>query len=67
MISATSWQTHPAYADFFCLYNYAYGLNLKAFKTHNEAWSRTKVVMTDKDMAERSVFSAAIPYAFLQL
>ena len=51
----------------FCLYNYAYGLNLKAFKTHNEAWSRTKVVMTDKDMAERSVFSAAFPYAFLQL
>ena len=44
-----------------------YCLNLQAFKTHNGAWPRTEVVMTDKDMAERSVFSAAFPSASLQL
>ena len=40
---------------------------LQAFKRHNEAWQQTEVVMTDKDMAERSVFALQFPSAHLQL
>ena len=39
----------------------------QAFKSHNDAWPRTKVSMTDKDMTERNVFSIAFPAATLQL
>ena len=39
----------------------------QAFKSHNDAWPRTEVIMTDKDMTERSVFSLAFPAATLQL
>ena len=42
-------------------------LLLQVFKGHNVTWAKTEVVITDKDMAERSVFSAAFPTASLQL
>ena len=37
------------------------------FKEHNKAWSNTEVVMTDKDMTERRVVTAAFPQANLHL
>ena len=39
----------------------------QVFKGHNVTWVKTEVVITDKDMTERSVFSAAFPTASLQL
>ena len=35
------------------------------FKQHNSSWERVRVIMTDKDVTERSVFSAQIPSARL--
>ena len=35
------------------------------FKNHNSSWERVHVIMTDKDVTERSVFSAQIPSARL--
>ena len=37
------------------------------FKRHNEAWIHTKVIITDKDLTERAVFSKEFPTAALQL
>ena len=37
------------------------------FKEHNEAWSKTEVVTTDKDLTERRVFASAFPQAKLHL
>ena len=37
------------------------------FKRHNEAWIHTKVIITDKDLAERAVFAKEFPAAALQL
>ena len=35
------------------------------FKKHNSSWEHVHVIMTDKDVTERSVFSAQIPSARL--
>ena len=35
------------------------------FKKYNSSWERVRVIMTDKDVTERSVFSAQIPSARL--
>lgn len=40
---------------------------LVAFKRFNEAWPRTCVIMTDKDMTERRTLSVEFPAAALQL
>ncbi|XP_014672198.1 PREDICTED: uncharacterized protein LOC106812749 [Priapulus caudatus] len=40
---------------------------VQIFKSHNEAWPRTEVIMTDKDVTERNVLSDAFPNATLQL
>ena len=48
-------------------WNTAVPLLLQVFKGHNGTWPKTEVVITDKDMAERRVFSAAFPTASLQL
>ena len=37
------------------------------FQSHNDAWCRTEVIITDKDMTERSVFATLFPAAALQL
>ena len=37
------------------------------FKNHNPKWTEIKVVLTDKDMAERTVFSEEIPNSDLQI
>ena len=39
----------------------------QAFKSHSDAWPRTKVSMTNEDMTECNVFSIASPAATLQL
>ena len=39
----------------------------QVFKGHNVTWGKTEVVITDKDMAEQCIFSAAFPAASLQL
>ena len=38
-----------------------------AFKKHNASWNLTKVILTDKDMTERSLFSGEFPDAKMQL
>ena len=38
---------------------------VQAFKLHNPNWSHTKVVISDKDFTERSVFEAEFPGASL--
>ena len=40
---------------------------LAAFKRLNDSWERTSVIMTDKDMTERSVLAEVFPDATLQL
>ena len=40
---------------------------LAAFKRLNDSWERTTVIMTDKDMTERSVLAEVFPDATLQL
>ncbi|XP_074661111.1 zinc finger SWIM domain-containing protein 3-like [Tubulanus polymorphus] len=40
---------------------------LEIFKKHNPAWTRTKTVLTDKDMTERAVFKNLMPDVRLQL
>ena len=40
---------------------------LQAFKKHNNSWTRTVVIMTDKDMTERMTLSEEFPEAALQL
>ena len=37
------------------------------FKRYNEAWIHTKVIITDKDLTEQTVFSKEFPTAALQL
>ena len=48
-------------------WNTAVPLLLQVFKDHNGTWPKTEVLITDKDMAEWRVFSAAFPTASLQL
>ena len=38
-----------------------------AFKKHNSRWDKVAVVMTDKDMTERTVFGSAFPNATMHL
>ena len=38
-----------------------------AFTKHNASWNLTKVILNDKDMTERSVFSKELPDAKMQL
>ena len=45
------------------LWNTAVPLSLQVFKGHNGTRPKTEVVVTDKDMAERRVFSTAFPTA----
>ena len=40
---------------------------LRSFQEGNPAWQRTRVILTDKDMAERTVFAELFPSASLQL
>ena len=39
----------------------------EVFKKHNPTWDATKVIMTDKDMTERNVFSREFPQAVMHL
>lgn len=38
---------------------------VEAFKKHNSDWKSVRVIMSDKDMTERTVFAAAFPQAQL--
>ena len=38
---------------------------VEAFKKHNSDWKSVRVIMSDMDMSERSVFAAAFPEAHL--
>ena len=38
-----------------------------AFKKHNSRWDQVAMVMTDKDMTERTVFGSAFPNATMHL
>ena len=40
---------------------------VECFKTHNPAWEKTKVVISDKDFTERDVFSRCFPGVVLQI
>ena len=40
---------------------------LSGFKSHNPQWGDTKVILTDKDMNERSALQHAFPDVTLQL
>lgn len=40
---------------------------MKAFKTANPAWEKTKIVMSDKDFNERAVVRKEFPHASLQI
>ena len=41
--------------------------HVQVFQSHNDTWRRTEVIITDKDMTERSVFATLFPAASLQL
>ena len=38
---------------------------VQVFKTHNPKWSQTRVVVSDKDFTEHTVFKKEFPSAFL--
>jgi zinc finger SWIM domain-containing protein 3 len=38
---------------------------MESFKRHNEAWTKTNVIMSDKDFTERQVFAKCFPGASL--
>ena len=40
---------------------------LAIFKTRNPAWEKVRVVVSDKDMAERTVFKSELPQIYLQI
>ena len=43
------------------------GCIIKTFQEGNPSWPQTQVILTDKDLTERSVFTELFPYASLQL